>query len=193
VVSPNAISEQPAAARRSAISNTRSGGTSPSYGQPNDTEITPSQRSPSSRAREITRSSPESDSSTERLTFARLCDSDAERKRLTSSNLSRSSKAFSSPRSFGIRTVTDTSSGMSAARSTSGPSASWGITSARTKLVTSSRGTPVRASISTSRTLSAVAMISGSFWKPSRGPTSRISTRSPMSQIMARPPETPSA
>src|SRR3712207_8891205 len=47
-----------------------------------------------------------------------------------------------------------------------------------TKLVTSRRGTPVRASISTSRTLSSVAMTSGSFWKPSRGPTSRIATRS---------------
>src|ERR671934_2902494 len=37
VVSPNAISEQPAATKREAISNTREGGTSPSYGQPNDT------------------------------------------------------------------------------------------------------------------------------------------------------------
>ena len=36
VVSPNAISSQPASRRRSAMPNTRSGGTSPSYGQPND-------------------------------------------------------------------------------------------------------------------------------------------------------------
>jgi hypothetical protein len=32
----------------------------------------------------------------------------------------------------------------------------------------------VRASISTSRILSSVAITSGSFWNPSRGPTSRI-------------------
>jgi hypothetical protein len=40
--------------------------------------------------------------------------------------------------------------------------------------VTSSRRSPVRASISISRTLSSLAMTSGSFWNPSRGPTSRI-------------------
>ena len=50
------------------------------------------------------------------------------------------------------------------------------MTSGRTKLVTSSRRSPVRASRSTSRTFSAVGMTSGSFWKPSRGPTSRIRT-----------------
>ena len=48
------------------------------------------------------------------------------------------------------------------------------MTSARTKLVTSSRRSPVRASRSISRTLSAVGITSGSFWNPSRGPTSRI-------------------
>ena len=67
---------------------------------------------------------------------------------------------------------------MSTASSTSRASASCGITSARTKLVTSSRRRPVRASMSTSRTLSAVAITSGSFWKPSRGPTSRTWTKS---------------
>ncbi len=138
--------------------------------------MTPSQRSPSARARSITRSRPDSDSSIDLFTFFRLWVSEADRKRLTSSNVSRTSSALSSPRSLGIRTVTDTSSGMSAARSTSAPSASWGITSARTKLVTSSRSTPVRASISTRRTLSGVEMTSGSFWKPSRGPTSRMRT-----------------
>ena len=67
------------------------------------------------------------------------------------------------------------------------------MTSARTKLVTSRRRTPVRASISTSRTLSGVRMISGSFWKPSRGPTSRTFTASDgIRYIMARPPLTPS-
>ena len=60
--------------------------------------------------------------------------------------------------------------------STSSASASCGITSARTKLVTSMRRSPVRVSASISRTLSSVAMTSGSFWKPSRGPTSRMRT-----------------
>src|SRR4051794_32575843 len=178
VVSPNAISSQPAATRRSAMSNTCCGSTSPSYGQPNETEMTPSARSPSPRARPTTASSPLRDSSTERFTFFWLCVSVADRKQLISWKRSRSASAFSSPRSLGIRTLTDTSSGMSARLSTSVPSASCGITSGRTKLVASSRRTPVRASASTSRTLSSVAMTSGSFWKPSRGPTSRIRTAS---------------
>ena len=69
---------------------------------------------------------------------------------------------------------------------TSGPSASCGITSARTKLVTSSRRRPVRASISTRRTLSSVGIVSGSFWKPSRGPTSRMLTRSSLMATSCR-------
>src|SRR5215213_6627404 len=97
-------------------------------------------------------------------------------KTLTSWKRSRSSSAFSSPRSFGISTDSATSSGTSIASSTWRASESCGITSARTKLVTSSRRRPVRASSSIRRTLSAVAITSGSFWKPSRGPTSRMRT-----------------
>src|SRR4051812_22280420 len=48
------------------------------------------------------------------------------------------------------------------------------MTSERTKLVTSMRGRPHRASRLTSSILSAVATIAGSFCSPSRGPTSRI-------------------
>src|SRR4051794_29313318 len=140
--------------------------------------MTPSQRSPASRARGRTRSRPLSDSSIERLTFLRLWVSLALRKTLISSMRSRSSSALSRPRSFGMSTDTLTSSGMSARSRTSRPSLSCGITSARTKLVTSRRLRPVRASSSTRRILSAVAMTSGSFWKPSRGPTSRMRTRS---------------
>ena len=62
------------------------GGTWPSYGQPNDVEITPSQRSPSARARPSTASRPASDSAIERLTFLRLCVSDADMNTLISSN-----------------------------------------------------------------------------------------------------------
>ena len=70
-------------------------------------------------------------------------------------------------------------------------SASCGITSARTKLVTSSRWSPALASASIRRTLSSVGTTSGSFWNPSRGPTSRIATRtreilgSPLSDLTA--------
>jgi hypothetical protein len=52
---------------------------------------------------------------------------------------------------------------MSTASSTCAASANCGITSARTKLVTSSRFRPVRASASISSTLLAVGTISGSF------------------------------
>ena len=96
---------------------------------------------------------------------------------MTSWKRSRWASAFSSPRSFGISTESETSSGTSIRSSTSAPSASCGITSARTKLVTSSRLRPVRASSSISRTFSSVGTISGSFWNPSRGPTSRMATR----------------
>src|SRR4051795_5024277 len=150
--------------------------------------MTPSQRRPASRARGSTRSSPASDSSTERLTFLRLCVSLALRKTLISWKRSRSSSALSRPRSLGISTETLTSSGMSARSSTSRPSASCGMTSARTKLVTSSRCSPVRASCSTSRILSSVAMTSGSFWKPSRGPPSRMRTRSGCWGTLHHPP-----
>ena len=97
VVSPKAISSHPASRRRSAIENTRDGFTSPSYGQPKETEITPSQRTPTSRARATVRSIPCSDSSTERFTFSRLCVSLAERNRLTSEKRSRCASARSRP------------------------------------------------------------------------------------------------
>jgi hypothetical protein len=87
------------------------------------------------------------------LTFLRLCVSEAERKTLISSKRSRSSSALSSPRSLGISTETLTSSGTSIPLRTSAASASCGITSARTKLVTSSRFSPVRASMVDQRDL----------------------------------------
>ena len=178
VVSPNAISSQPAAARRCAIPNTRSSGTSPSYGQPNETEITPSQRSPASRARATTRSSPASDSSIERFTFLRLCVSLADRKRFTSSNSkSPRASARSSPRSFGISTVYETSALRSMERSTCSASASCGITSGRTNDVTSIRRRPgLREAVDQPHLVARSSITSGSFWKPSRGPTSRMRT-----------------
>src|ERR1700758_4497554 len=138
--------------------------------------MTPSRRAPAAPASASTASTTASDSATGRLTLWRLWDSEAERKTLTSSIRARWASPASSPRWFGIRTETETSSGIRARSSTSPASASCGITSARTKLVTSSRRSPVAASISISRTLSSVAITSGSFWNPSRGPTSRIFT-----------------
>src|SRR3954452_1056067 len=58
------------------------------------------------------------------------------------------------------------------------------MTSGRTNDVTSIRGSPVAASMSISRTLSSVAMTSGSFWNPSRGPTSRMRTSCGISLIL---------
>ena len=156
-------------------------------------EITPSQRSPASRAPSRVSSSPFSDSSTERFTFLWLCVSEAERKTLTSSKRSRISSARSRPRSLGIRTEKATPSRRRTPASTSAASASWGITSGRTKEVTSIRSSPLAESMSISRIFSAVGIVSGSFWKPSRGPTSRIRTRSgsAIAQTIPRPPLTP--
>ena len=97
--------------------------------------MTASQRRPSSRAWPSTRSRPTSDSRIERLTFLRLWVSDADRKTLISWKRPWLTSAFCRPRSLGISTETETSSGRSIAASTSSASASWGMTSARTKLV----------------------------------------------------------
>jgi hypothetical protein len=97
------------------------------------------------------------------LTFFLLCVSDAERNTLTSSNSERTSSALSSPRSFGMSTDRDTESGSETACSTSRPSDSCGITSARTNDVISIRRRPVCPSALISRTFSSVGMTSGSF------------------------------
>ena len=137
--------------------------------------MTPSQRRPASRARASTASMPASDSAIERLTFLLLCVSEADRNTLTSSNSGRSRSvpascsssrrvsAFCRPRSLGISTDTLTAAGTSMDASTSRASASCGITSGRTKLVTSILRSPVRASASISPILRSVGIVSGSF------------------------------
>ena len=127
VVSPKPISSAPAAISRSAIANTRVRLDVALVGAAERRPRSrPRSAGPPSRARGSTASSPVSDSSTERLTFARLCVSVAHRKTLISSNAgrshscaSRSASALSRPRSFGISTETATSGGTSIARSTS--------------------------------------------------------------------------
>ena len=105
VVSPKPTSSAPASASSWAIASTRPGCTCPSYGQPNEVEITPSQRRPSARARAKVRRRPSSDSATERPTFFWLCVSDADRKPLISWNFARCSSALSRPFSLGISTL----------------------------------------------------------------------------------------
>ena len=97
VVSPNPISSAPAAASRSRDLEHPLGLDPALVGQPNETLITPSQRSPASRARASTRSSPVSDSSIERLTFLRLWVSVADRNTLISSKRSRTASALLEP------------------------------------------------------------------------------------------------
>jgi len=82
--------------------------------------MTPSQRSPSARARPSTSARPASDSAIERFTFLRLWVSDADMKTLISSNAGRpealspsAASASSRPRPFGMSTDTLTSAGTS--------------------------------------------------------------------------------
>ena len=102
-----------------------------------------------------------------------------ERKTLTSSKRSRMLRARGrGPRSFGISTEKATPVGdVDRVEHLARRRRAAGSRRARTKLVTSIRRSPVRGEQRRSaRTLSAVAITSGSFWKPSRGPTSRIRT-----------------
>src|SRR6266508_4044596 len=183
VVSPNPISVAPACANCSARPRTRSSGTLPSYGQPNDVAITAQNvRSSATMRLPITFTSAIV-SPTVRLMLRWLCVSDALTNSATSSNSSRTARALSRPRLFGTSTIRATPPGRSMPRSTSTPSDSCGITSGRTKLATSMRVNPARPKASISLILSWVAMVSGSFWKPSRGPTSRMRTL-----VTTRPP-----
>ena len=87
VVSPNAISSQPAVREPARRSRTPArAAPRPRRGSRTRPRSRPRSAGPASRARATTRSSPDSDSSIERLTFLRLCVSLADRNRLTSSN-----------------------------------------------------------------------------------------------------------
>ena len=106
----------PARPRRSAAARSRTparAGRGPRRGSRRRPRSRPRSAAPPTRARPSTRSSPVSDSSIERFTLARLCDSVALRKTLTSWKRSRSASALSSPRSLGISTDSETSSGTS--------------------------------------------------------------------------------
>ena len=101
-------------------SKTRSGGTRPRRGSRRPPRSRPRSAGPRRARARAPAPGRSSDSSIERLTFLRLWVSDAERNTLTSWKRSRWASALSSPRSLGIRTLSETSSGMSIAASTSG-------------------------------------------------------------------------
>ena len=144
--------------------------------------MTASHGSPSSPAAAITASRPASDSATERPTLRLLWLSDADRNTLTSSNRRPSAHRFLAhlermlqaalvgyqDRADDARRERELREDLARRRRAAES------TSARTKLVSSMRSIPVRARASISSTLASVGMTSGSFWKPSRGPTSRI-------------------
>ncbi len=163
VVSPKPTSVAPAAANCSAMSSTRFIGTLPSNGQPYEVAMTAAQRRSSATMRLAMISLSAIDSAMVRFTFFLLCVSDALTKIATSEKVSRTLSALSSPLLLGTSTISETSSGTSMPCNTSTPSDSWGMTSGRTKLATSMRFRPVRASRLIRSILSAVAMVSGSF------------------------------
>ena len=84
------------------------------------------------------------------------------------------SLARSNPRSFGTNAEYTTPGVRVIFRNTSSESASCGIARGDTKDPTSISPTPVPDSAFTNNTLSSVEMMAGSFWSPSRGPTSII-------------------
>ena len=140
VVSPKPISEAPAAARRArdrehALTRQRDPRT--------DSRTTPRSRprsaGPRPRARANVRSRPASDSSIERPDVLLVVGLRRGQEAVDLLKALAMRSARSRPRSFGISTLTATESGSRAASSTCSASASCGITSARTKLVTSIR------------------------------------------------------
>jgi hypothetical protein len=110
-----------------------------------------------------------------RLAFARLCAS------VVDSIRSQPSawywRARWAPRRFGTRTLYRTPGVRVIDPMTASASVSWGTASGRTKDVTWMRPTPVRPRASMTATLSGVAIVCFSSWKPSRGPTSLMTTR----------------
>jgi len=98
-VSPNDTESAPSATARPAAHNTRSTGTSPSYGQPHAVETITWQVAPRWCASSMTTAISSSDCSVLRLTFLRLCVSEADT--TTSTSVNPASSARRAPRRFG--------------------------------------------------------------------------------------------
>ncbi len=109
-------------------------------------------------------------SSSDAFPFARLNASVAPKVTFTRS--SPVARNRSQPRSFSTSPETSTPSRGWIAAATSSAPAICGTRSSRTKLTASIRGSPAAASRFTSSARTAGASVSGSFWRPSRGPTS---------------------
>jgi hypothetical protein len=113
-------------------------------------------------------------SSTEAFALRRLNDSVAASVQFTRS--SAVARSRSNPRSLSTRPDNSVPSGDPAAATTSSAPAICGTRSSRTNETASTRGSPAAASRETSSARTAGASTSGSFWSPSRGPTSQIVT-----------------
>ena len=101
VVSPNEAESAPSAMARPATATTRETGTSPSYGQPHAVDTIVCTVAPRSCAIAMISAISSSDSPVERLTFLRLCVSEAET--TASSSVKPASSARSAPRRLGTR------------------------------------------------------------------------------------------
>src|SRR5579859_2869494 len=180
VVSPNETESAPSATARPAAHSTRSTGTSPSYGQPHAVDTITWQAAPRWCASSMTTAISSSDRSVLRLTFLRLCVSEAET--TTSTSVNPASRARRAPRRFGASAEYRTVGTRATPAHTSSASAICGIASARTNETASIRVTPVWPSRSISAILAGVGTGS-SFCSPSLGPTSRSEMRAGMSLI----------
>ena len=135
---------------------------------------------PRSCATEMISAISSSDCPVDRLTFLRLCVSEAET--TASSSVKPASSARRAPRRFGTRAEYLTDGARAARFHTSSASAICGIADGRTNDTASIRCTPVADSRSSSATFASVGTGS-SFCSPSLGPTSRTEIRSGSSQL----------
>ena len=182
VVSPNETESAPSATPRPATDTVRATGTSPSYGQPQAVDTITCTVAPRSCATEMISAISSRDCPVDRLTFLRLCVSDADT--TASSSVNPASRARPAPRRLGTSAEYLTQGARAARFHTSSASAICGIADGRTNDTASIRSTPVRDSRSSSATLASVGTGS-SFCSPSRGPTSRTEIRAGSSQLTA--------
>ena len=166
---------------RPATDTTRLTGTSPSYGQPHAVDTITCTVAPRSCATAMISAISSSDSPVDRLTFLRLCVSEADT--TASSSVKPASSARSAPRRLGTSAEYRTEGARVARFHTSSASAICGIADGRTNDTASIRCTPVADKASSSATFASVGTGS-SFCSPSRGPTSRTEIRSGSSQLI---------
>ena len=171
VVSPKPISVAPASANCSARSSTRSIGTLPSIGAAErGGDDGGAELRPSATTRRPMTSLSAMVSSTVRLMLALLWVWDALTKMVMASKRPPHLQGVVEPLAVGDQDHQLHVVGHVDPVQHLTPSESWGTTSGRTKLATSMRFKPASPRALISSILSRVAMVSGSFWKPSRGP-----------------------